>query len=583
MGRFTPPISLPTGVALKALVLTFVMMLSLVVTGLATAEPAAAVPTPRGNEQIRGLGGNCLTAASTSEFAKVTMQKCDGRRTQNWYAGVTDSQIGGRRIHLAGSSHCLTVTGNSKNNGVLVRTEFCGGGGFDTTQLWAFESGPTEIRNVVTNRCLDVQWGNANAGASVWQYDCNGSAAQRWVYGEAVFVGDVVGHGTNCLTFGRTRPNWGDTPYMSDCTGTSRQDVTFVHTREGNESVYYIMMADTCLDRVNGSYGNGVTIQAYGCYKVDAQQWTVGNDATIRSRTRNVCLDVAYRGTSNGTKVWGWTCNNTEAQGWWTGTMPEKMPRTGAIATQWNVIFASRLGNCSGMVNFEVENVHVVAMKNPAPFVVQRTGSKFTDAAKSAGSGWTNRAAINGPWFGPAPDGRANVAQGDIYSSFRKVNTHPYNEHFYFVAANRTGDCAQWYIGPNQATRTGAAPPSSSFAVGGARPLIIEGTKWGLSSEGLQDYFGNNLTFGTYQQSIQGKPTMGVRNDGVVLLMVQDSFVNGTTLTTFRDGYANLGFRDAILWDPNTSATLAVNGRTRVTPTGGKDSTIPYGLAMASR
>ncbi|MEV4758839.1 ricin-type beta-trefoil lectin domain protein [Micromonospora sp. NPDC049559] len=69
-----------------------------------------------------------------------------------------------------------------------------------------------------------------------------------------------------------------------------------------------------CVDIAAASSANGTQVQLYGCNGSTAQQWTVGDDGTIRGLGK--CLDVAAAGTANGTKVQIYDCNGTAAQRW---------------------------------------------------------------------------------------------------------------------------------------------------------------------------------------------------------------------------------------------------------------------------
>jgi hypothetical protein len=69
-----------------------------------------------------------------------------------------------------------------------------------------------------------------------------------------------------------------------------------------------------CIDVAAAGTANGTKIQIYTCNGTTAQQWTLGDDGTLRALGK--CLDVAAAGTANGTKVQLWDCNGTAAQRW---------------------------------------------------------------------------------------------------------------------------------------------------------------------------------------------------------------------------------------------------------------------------
>ena len=69
-----------------------------------------------------------------------------------------------------------------------------------------------------------------------------------------------------------------------------------------------------CVDVAAASTANGTQVQLYTCNGTNAQQWTVGDDGTIRALGK--CLDVASGSTANGARVQIWDCNGTGAQQW---------------------------------------------------------------------------------------------------------------------------------------------------------------------------------------------------------------------------------------------------------------------------
>ncbi|WP_432844116.1 ricin-type beta-trefoil lectin domain protein [Dactylosporangium sp. CA-092794] len=69
-----------------------------------------------------------------------------------------------------------------------------------------------------------------------------------------------------------------------------------------------------CVDIAAASSANGTQVQLYTCNGTSAQQWTVGDDGTIRALGK--CLDVAAASSANGTKVQIYDCNGTAAQQW---------------------------------------------------------------------------------------------------------------------------------------------------------------------------------------------------------------------------------------------------------------------------
>ncbi|MEW1911342.1 family 16 glycosylhydrolase [Kitasatospora sp. NPDC085895] len=82
-----------------------------------------------------------------------------------------------------------------------------------------------------------------------------------------------------------------------------------------------------CADVAGGSSADRTPIQLHNCTGGAAQQWTVGNDGTVRALGK--CLDVAGGSTAAGAVVQLYTCNGTNAQKW-TYTAAHDLTNVGA-------------------------------------------------------------------------------------------------------------------------------------------------------------------------------------------------------------------------------------------------------------
>ncbi|GAA3494525.1 glycoside hydrolase family 16 protein [Streptomyces prasinosporus] len=82
-----------------------------------------------------------------------------------------------------------------------------------------------------------------------------------------------------------------------------------------------------CVDVAGASTADGTPIQLHDCTGVDAQQWTLGADGTVRALGK--CLDVRGGSTADGTPVQLHTCNGTKAQQW-THTSARDLTNIGA-------------------------------------------------------------------------------------------------------------------------------------------------------------------------------------------------------------------------------------------------------------
>lgn len=559
---------------------------------IVSASPASAAPyAVREDVHLRGIGGNCLTARSVTSL-NVSMRRCDPTNTlQNWDVLNWNDGFGqGNGLALANTQRCLGeigAIGSFVNVGLIP----CNPSSEPSTQ-WisstlqsAIPDGPQKIQSFFDRtKCLDVAYAGTAQDTPVWLYGCNNqSGAQDWLVGKAKYVAPVAGLGSKCMTSTSSIPARTSELSISTCDGSDRQRWALVNN--------YLTLGGMCLDIRGASLASGTAVQMWNCVNVPQQRWVEQSNGSLKSALGSVCLDVAGGSSANGTRVWSWACNSTYAQGWYLGAVPTSFMQTQSGATQLNAAISARIVSCTSMVHFKVDNVHVVAMKNPAALLVRRSSGLFTDAAKAAGVGaWANRAAINGQWFSYSGAG-ALQPQGDIWYDGQKVATNPFPAYQgYYVTVPSSGSCSSpWRIGPQDNRQQGAAPPApSNFAMGGARPLVVNGQKWGRSNEPHLKWPSTLAeSFDSYDAiagvAINGKTTLGVRGDGVVMMMVQENLSLGRRLSEVRDAYALLGFRDAVLFDPNSSATLAVNGAVQAAPDLAKDQRIPFGLGMATR
>jgi hypothetical protein len=96
------------------------------------------------------------------------------------HPGLPDLTEGTQHIAAAASPNlCLDVQWGSPEAGTPVWLWDCNGG---AAQWWVYDRQSGTIHNPAYSRCLDVQWGNPAPGAPVWLWDCNGGDAQKWTY-----------------------------------------------------------------------------------------------------------------------------------------------------------------------------------------------------------------------------------------------------------------------------------------------------------------------------------------------------------------------------------------------------------------
>ncbi|QGQ18031.1 family 43 glycosylhydrolase [Cellulomonas sp. JZ18] len=136
-----------------------------------------------------------------------------------------------------------------------------------TTSAPPAQAAPVALVSAQSGRCLDVAGNDANPGAAIQIWDCNGVPGQGWTLTAA---GELRAFdGTRCLD----ALNWGTAPGTAliswSCTGGANQrfaqraDGAIVHQQSG-----------LCVDVTNGRTANGSPVALWTCNGRDNQRWT---------------------------------------------------------------------------------------------------------------------------------------------------------------------------------------------------------------------------------------------------------------------------------------------------------------------
>ncbi|SEL32961.1 RICIN domain-containing protein [Streptacidiphilus jiangxiensis] len=129
----------------------------------------------------------------------------------------------------ANSGKCLEIGGWAQNNGATANQWDClhgsaaSNGWFDENQVWTVNvvNGYTQIRNVNSGKCLEVQGWAQNNGATVDQWDClydgngNPDKNQAWYIAGSGQIWNV--NSGKCLEIGGWAQNNGALADQWDC------------------------------------------------------------------------------------------------------------------------------------------------------------------------------------------------------------------------------------------------------------------------------------------------------------------------------------------------------------------------------
>jgi Ricin-type beta-trefoil lectin domain len=141
------------------------------------------------------------------------------------------------------------------------------------------------LRNVNSQRCIDVFGNSTNKNANVQQYACNGGGNQRWEFIDL---------------------------------GTGQYAIRNVNS-------------GLVMDVAGDSRANGANVQQFPWNGGKNQRWTTrgsNNNFEIVNANSGKCLDVLGGGKGNNVNIVQWQCNGGRNQRWYAGyAMPGPKPR----------------------------------------------------------------------------------------------------------------------------------------------------------------------------------------------------------------------------------------------------------------
>lgn len=112
--------------------------------------------------------------------------------------------------------------------------------------------------------------------------------------------------------------------------------------------------AGKCIDVAGRQATDGAQVQLWDCDSAASEQWTFGNNGTVRSLGK--CLDVAWGSTSNGARIQLATCNGNAAQHFVlnsAGDLVNPQANKCVDVADWSASNGSRLQlwDCAGSAN----------------------------------------------------------------------------------------------------------------------------------------------------------------------------------------------------------------------------------------
>ncbi|KFI40536.1 1,4-beta-N-acetylmuramidase [Bifidobacterium actinocoloniiforme DSM 22766] len=219
----------------------------------------------------------------------------------------------------------IDIAGASAASGVPLHLYSYNNSGAQRFVFSKQSDGSYVITNVNSGKALDVSNAVAGNNATVWQYDCNGSTAQRWFIrdaGNSYYLQSALGNWVLDIEGASTADNARVALYQPNGTGAQRFTLASVTTIEANTWYRIRSSINTglVLDVPGGSMESGTRIQIYPWNGTDAQLYTfkqVGNGIYEISNARSGNnLEIAGGQTQNAAPVQQYQLNGTQSQRW---------------------------------------------------------------------------------------------------------------------------------------------------------------------------------------------------------------------------------------------------------------------------
>ncbi|MGV9561994.1 RICIN domain-containing protein [Streptomyces sp. NPDC003480] len=121
--------------------------------------------------QVEAAKGKCLDVqgGGKANGTPVQIYTCNASAAQQW-------QIFGSALFNVNAQKCLDVQSGNAANGTKIQLWSCNN---SPAQQWKFDvRAASELRNAATDKCLDLH--RFDNGYDSWQWDCNGSDAQKF-------------------------------------------------------------------------------------------------------------------------------------------------------------------------------------------------------------------------------------------------------------------------------------------------------------------------------------------------------------------------------------------------------------------
>jgi len=281
------------------------------------------------NEDASHYGtGNCWTAASNSNGAAVTLQKCTGAASQTWSfsAGAPFDEVSGGigTIKVFGDK-CLDVTNGNNNPGTKMQIWTCGTG--NKNQQWQLATIFYSLINVHwanSTLCLDLTDGNQGTGTPLQIWSCvQNNPNQIWTQQYAA----PAPPSEDTMFWLRPHsvlPSSRDLCVVADRV-VNNSPVTMAYCGAAGYGASWLwqdgslqIFSDYCLDVTDGADKDGTKLQIYQCAKGNKnQQWKFNSNYSIEWVGHDKCIDLTDGNLSPQNQLQIYSCFNGNTNQKW--------------------------------------------------------------------------------------------------------------------------------------------------------------------------------------------------------------------------------------------------------------------------
>ena len=240
------------------------------ITPAKTLIPSGIVSIAAGSDRSKCLD---VSGGSKNDGANVQIYQSNGTLAQKWLATALDDAAGSYTFESLNSGQMLTVQSNGNVCQAPASDDLSG-------QTWVpiIVNGAVTLKNLTTDKVLDIHGGSLSNGTNVQSYEANGTAAQSFEVSNVSVLAD------GCYEI------------ASSAVSGQRFDVA------------------------GGSFADGSNIQWYASNGSGAQKWSIKNNGgdvySITNADTGKSLDIKNAAIAVGTNVQQWSSNGSAAQSW---------------------------------------------------------------------------------------------------------------------------------------------------------------------------------------------------------------------------------------------------------------------------